>query len=171
MQMACLGSCFRLSLKSLKQGASSLCVPCSSLLLASDLAQVAAELGLQLGFSWAPLNPAQVAAICRLLWCTFPESPDQAQLVTNLGLHLWEAPETSHRVESFRPHQITTQPQLHKLHTKEMGFMGWAPAELILYGSHSQSLQLIGLMVSQSQWGTNNNEGPASTGGNIQLTM
>ena len=56
--------------------------------MAPGLALAAASLGSQLGLSWAPPSPAQVAAIFRLLCSTFGVALDGAQVENDLGLHL-----------------------------------------------------------------------------------
>ena len=52
-------------LKSLKQAASGLIMPCTSHKVVPTLALAAADLGSQLGVTWAPPGPAQIAAIGR----------------------------------------------------------------------------------------------------------
>ena len=50
-------------------------------------ALAAAGLNSQLGLSWAPPFPIQVAAICRLLYCSVQVAPGKAQVAADLGLH------------------------------------------------------------------------------------
>ena len=52
------------------------------------LKQAAASLGSQLGLSWAPTSPAEVAAICGSLCSSCWVALDRTQVAADLGLHL-----------------------------------------------------------------------------------
>ena len=89
---------------------------CTSSQAAPSLALIAAGLGSQLGLSWAPPGPAQVAALWRQLcsWCQV--ALGRAQVVTELHLHFIGGPRAitpSGQLQTILKHHPTISTSTH----------------------------------------------------------
>ena len=93
---------------------------------------------LTLGFTWESPSPAQVPAISDCFIAQAEWHWEKYRLGLTLVCTTWESPEPTHPVDSYRPHQSTSN---HPAPTQVIFHRGW----MLVVSSHSQSLQLAGL--------------------------